>query len=103
MIRIKIKCPKCKNTMLAPAVTGSHVATCGDCGLRRGVIISQDSAGAMYAKFRRGRTKSGLAMVGAALKVYPFQAEWLAEYGLTPHRFLHEQFAEWAKDHPRKA
>lgn len=100
---IQIKCQKCDGAMSVPAETGQRVATCESCGLRRNVTVSRDVNGTMYAKFRRGRTKSGCAMVGAALKVYPHQAERLAEYGLTPHLFFHKQFAEWAKDHPAKA
>jgi hypothetical protein len=81
---------------------GTALAICvTDPTHRRTIFIKQNVDGEKWAVFKRGRTPSGCAMAGAALKSYSWQAERLHQYGLTEHTFFHAAFREWVKSHPK--
>jgi len=82
---------------------GTALAICtADKTHRRTIFIEKNVGGQKYAKFKRGRTPSGIPpMVTVGVKAPAWSAAWLAQFGMTHHELHKQAFAEFMSNHPR--
>ena len=80
---------------------GEATATCAACGHQQAIIIRAHADGTRSARYKRGRPKSGAAMVAVGVKAPAWMAAHLATDGMTHHRLHKWAMSEWMKKHPR--
>jgi hypothetical protein len=100
---INLPCPKCQAAMTTTGEIGTALAVCtADPAHRRTIFIDKKVDGEKWARFKRGRTPSGLPpMVTVGVKAPAWSTDWLARFGMTHHELHKLALAEFMRNHPR--